>query len=81
MINHSTIDEITDKLTAAMPESLRQMQADVEKNIRAILSSSFAHMNLIEREEFDIQSALLEKLQQRLSELEARITELETHQP
>lgn len=53
---------------------------DVEKNIRALLTQGFARLDLVTREEFEIQAQLLERTRQKLDALEARIAALEAQQ-
>ena len=50
---------------------------DVEKNARALLSSGFAKLDLVTREEFDVQTALLNRAREKLAALEARVAALE----
>ncbi len=50
---------------------------DLEKNLRASLGAFFNKLDLVTREEFDVQAALLERARERLAQLEARLTELE----
>ncbi|HEB77995.1 MAG TPA: accessory factor UbiK family protein, partial [Methylothermaceae bacterium] len=50
---------------------------DMEKNFRAILQSAFSQMNLVSREEFDAQAALLRRTREKLENLEAQLAELE----
>lgn len=50
---------------------------DVERNVRALLQSSLARLDLVPREEFDVQSRVLARAREKLAELEARIAELE----
>jgi BMFP domain-containing protein YqiC len=50
----------------------------MEKNLRALLASWFDRLDLVLREDFEVQKKLLERAQARLSELEARVRELET---
>lgn len=52
--------------------------ADLEKNLRAMLTAQFAKLDLVTREDFDIQKELLARAQSRLAQLEARLAELET---
>ena len=77
MIDNRTLDDLANKLSAALPDSIKMMQKDIEQNMRAILESTFQKMNLVSREEFDVQTALLAKTQQRLKELEQQIADLE----
>ncbi len=52
--------------------------ADIERNVKALMAQTFARMDLITREEFDIQQQLLSRLSARVSELEAKVSELES---
>ena len=52
--------------------------ADIERNVKALLSQTFQRMDLVTREEFDVQAALLERLRTRVTALESRLAELET---
>jgi ubiquinone biosynthesis accessory factor UbiK len=59
-------------------EALRSSPAqDIEKNLRALLGAWFERMDLVLREDFEVQKKLLERAQAKLAELEARIAELE----
>ncbi len=77
MISQQTINELTDKISDFLPDSLKIMQQDIENNIRALLESTFSKMNLVSREEFDVQSALLARCLEKLNQLEKQISELE----
>jgi len=68
------MDELSAKLKALLQSTPAQ---DLDKNVRAFMTGAFERMDLVTREDFDIQRALLERAQARLKELEARITELE----
>lgn len=50
---------------------------DIEKNVKAMMSQGFAKLDLVTREEFDIQAQVLAKTRSKLEALEARVTELE----
>jgi ubiquinone biosynthesis accessory factor UbiK len=51
---------------------------DIEKNVKAMLSQGFARLDLVTREEFDIQTQVLAKTRAKLEALEARVSELES---
>jgi hypothetical protein len=68
------LDELTDRLNEAFRDSPAQ---DIERNLRALLLAWFDRLDLVVREDFEVQKKLLERAQARLAELEARITELE----
>lgn len=50
---------------------------DIEKNLRALMSSSFSRLDLVTREEFDIQQEVLQRTREKLTQMEARVAELE----
>ncbi|MFZ6645782.1 accessory factor UbiK family protein [Undibacterium sp. TJN25] len=54
---------------------------DIEKNVKAMMSQGFAKLDLVTREEFDIQAQVLAKTRAKLEALEARVAELETRLP
>ena len=68
------LDELNKKigdLIAASPAK------DIEKNLRALMSSAFTRLDLVTREEFDVQQEVLARTRSKLEEMQARITELE----
>ena len=71
-------DRIFEELRQRIDEALRDSPAqDIEKNLRALLSAWFDRLDLVMREDFDVQKKLLERAHAKLAELEARIAELE----
>lgn len=74
MIDKHLLDELGSRLGEAMRASPAQ---DVEKNLRALLVAFFDRFDLVAREDFEVQQKLLARAQEKLSALEARITELE----
>lgn len=77
MLNRNTLDELTQKITALLPDNMKQMQHDVETNVHALLQSALSKMNLVTREEFDVQAALLARTREKLEQLEEQIAKLE----
>jgi len=70
--------KIFDDLSAKLSELVKNSPAkDIEKNVRALLMQGFAKLDLITREEFDIQAEVLARARQQLTALEARVAELE----
>lgn len=55
----------------------RSPAADLEKNLRALLQSAFSRLDLVTREEFDVQREVLARTRAKLAELEAKLAELE----
>lgn len=76
-IDPKFLDDLATRLANAMPGPLRELQADVEKNARVVLQSAFARMNLVTREEFDIQTEVLARTRARITELEQQVARLE----
>ena len=74
MLNAKFIEEISSRLSAAANSSPAR---DLEKNMRALLAQGFAKLDLVTREEFDVQAQVLARTREKLSALEARVAELE----
>ncbi len=74
MIDRRFFEDINARVSEVLRDS---PAADVEKNLRAVLAAWFDRMDLVLREDFDVQKRLLERAQTKLAELEGRITELE----
>lgn len=77
MFDPKFFDEISSRLSDVLPSNLHSMKQDMEKNFKAILQSGFAKMDLVTREEFEVQRAVLAKTRQKLEELERVVTEME----
>ena len=77
MIDTKTLDELARKLAATMPAGLIAFQRDIEKNLRAGLENLFQRLDLVTREEYDVQVSLLARSREKLNALEKRIDELE----
>jgi BMFP domain-containing protein YqiC len=75
MFNQKFFDDLSAKLSQAVANSPAK---DVEKNARALLAQGFAKLDLVTREEFDVQTAVLARTREQLTQLEARLVELET---
>lgn len=74
MLNAKFFDELSAKLGEALKNSPAK---DFEKNARALLMQGFAKLDLVTREEFDVQAEVLARTRQQLTVLEARVAELE----
>lgn len=75
MLNPKLLDEMSARVSALLAAS---PAGDVEKNLRALLASLFAKLDLVTREEFDVQREVLSRTREKLTALEMRIVELET---
>lgn len=74
MLNNPFFEEISAKLQEAVNNSPAK---DIEKNMRALLAQGFSKLDLVTREEFDIQAQVLARTREQLTALEARVAELE----
>ncbi|MBX9916616.1 accessory factor UbiK family protein [Nitrosomonas sp. Is35] len=74
MLNKNVIDEINTKVSEILQNSPAK---DIEKNIRVLLSGAFSRLDLVTRDEFDIQQEVLQRTREKLILLEARVAELE----
>lgn len=77
MFDPKAIDDIASKLSAAVPPSLNQFKEDMEKNFHAILQTALGKLDLVTREEFEVQKAVLSKTRSKLEALEKRVLDLE----
>ncbi len=71
------IEDLARKLAANVPGSVRALQADLERNFEALLGSTFEKLQLVTREEFDVQRRVLERTREKLVALEAELAVLE----
>ncbi len=78
MLESKKLDEFAAKLNSAIPDSLRNAQQDIEKTIRAGVQGAMQRLDLVSREEFEVQAALLARTREKLDALEERVRELET---
>lgn len=78
LVDPSIIDDITKRLSDAVPESARSLRHDLEKNFREVLNSAFNRMNLVTREELEIQEQVLARTREKIDAFESRTKELES---
>ncbi|GAB4363343.1 MAG: ubiquinone biosynthesis accessory factor UbiK [Methylohalobius sp. ZOD2] len=77
MFDPKQLDDLARRLSDVLPEGLKSVREDMEKNFRAILQSTFSQMDLVSREEFEVQTALLQRTRKQLEALEEQVRELE----
>jgi ubiquinone biosynthesis accessory factor UbiK len=76
-IGSARLDEIARRLADSVPESVRSFGRDLEGNFKAVLQAQLSKLDLVSRQEFDVQAALLARTQATLAQLEARLKSLE----
>jgi len=77
MVDLRLIDELSRKLSASLPAGVGRMKAEAEEQFRLVLARSFEKMNLVTREEFDAQSAVLKRTREKLDQLQEQMANLE----
>ncbi len=71
------IDDLARRLAGALPDSAVALRRDLEQNFKGVLQSGLERFDLVTREEFDVQSAVLRRTRARLKALEDRLAKLE----
>jgi len=79
MINPAIIAKIGQQLASLMPEQAKATQQEVERNIHVVLQGAFARLDLVTRDEFDAQTAVLQRTREKVEQLEAVVSQLEQH--
>ncbi|MFC3394516.1 ubiquinone biosynthesis accessory factor UbiK [Brenneria rubrifaciens] len=81
MIDPKKIEQIARQVHESMPKGIRELGDDVEKKIRQVLQTQFTRLDLVNREEFDIQTQVLLRTREKIAQLEQRLSELEARLP
>lgn len=78
-ITSKFLDDLARKVSEGMPAAVTDFQHDIEQNVRGVLQNTFAKLNLVTREEFDVQTKVLARTRQLVTQLEERVRTLEAH--
>ena len=78
MFDPKSFDNIADRIASSIPPGFTHFKDDVEKNVHALLQSALSKLDLVSREEFEVQKAVFAKTRSRLEELEKKVAELES---
>ncbi len=71
------IDDLARKLSDSVPQGLRSLEQDVRENFKGILKAGLTRLDLVTRDEFEVQAAVLRRTREKLEALEKQIAELE----
>jgi len=71
------IDDLAQRLAGAVPESVSALRRDLEQNFKGVLQAQLSRLDLVTREEFDVQAAVLKRTRAKLAALEKRLAALE----
>jgi BMFP domain-containing protein YqiC len=77
MIDLRLIDDLSRKLSDALPPGVGRMKAEAEEQFRLVLARTFEKMNLVTREEFDAQAAVLKRTREKLEQLQSQVSDME----
>ncbi|MBC1186772.1 MULTISPECIES: ubiquinone biosynthesis accessory factor UbiK [Kluyvera] len=80
MIDPKKIEQIARQVHESMPKGLREFGDDIEKKVRQVIQSQLTRLDVVSREEFDVQTQVLLRTREKLALLEQRISELENRQ-
>ena len=76
-MSDDSIENLVRNLVDAVPEGLRSMREELEQNFRSVLRTGLGKLDLVTREEFEVQEAVLARTRERLEALENRLAEFE----
>lgn len=77
MTNTKFFEQIADQLSAVLPLNLNLVKADIQQHFRDILQAQFNKLDLVTREEFDVQTKVLARTRENFAQLEKKVLELE----
>ncbi len=77
IVDTKIIEEILQRIRAELPEGIKEIRDDFDKNLRAILQGIFSKLDLVTREEFDVQVEVLTRTREKFEQLEKQISDLE----
>ena len=73
MFDPKKIEELSHKLYCALPSSLQNVEQDIQQKFKAILQSTFIKLDLVTREEFDVQTKVLAKTREKVERLQEKL--------
>ena len=79
-MNDNSFEDLVKKLAEAVPQGLRSMRRDLEENFRSVLQTGLGKLDLVTREEFEVQEAVLARTREKLEALEERLKDYEKKQ-
>lgn len=78
MINATTLDELAQRLAAIVPPGMKDAREDLGRNFRSILQAGLGKLDLVTREEFDVQRLVLLRTREKIEQLERQLAALES---
>lgn len=76
MFDPRQFDELAKKLFATLPLSLQNFEKEIQEKFKEILQATFSHLDLVTREEFDVQTKVLLRTREKLENMQLKLNEL-----
>lgn len=76
-MSKTPIEELARKLADSVPDSVRAIRSDLEDGFQSVLQTGLSKLDLVTREEFEVQEAVLQRTREKLEALEKRLSEIE----
>ena len=80
MLDNKSINALSEQINALLPPGLQQAKADFDTRLKTLLQQQLANLEMVSREEFDIQARVLARTREKLEQLEAKLEELENRE-
>lgn len=77
MIDNQTINRLSEKINDLLPPQLQQVKSDFDTRLKSLLQQQLSNLEMVSREEFEIQARVLARTREKLEKLESRLRELE----
>ena len=74
---NDTLEQLSKRISSLIPGDVKGVQDDIENNVKSLLQSTLTKMNLVTREEFDVQTAVLQRTREKLEQLEKQIEQMQ----
>ena len=78
MIDLAQLDDLARRLSGLVPPGIREGREELQQNFKSVLQSGLARLDLVTREEFDVQRAVLLRTREKLEQLQGQVLDLET---
>lgn len=80
MFDPKQFDDLAKKLFAALPSSIQNLEQDLQQKFKEVLQSAFSHLDLVTRDEFDVQTKVLMRTREKLEQIQKQVDDLITLQ-
>lgn len=78
MFDAKKIEQVAKQIHESMPQPVKDLGTDVEQKVKQVIQGQLNKLDVVSREEFDVQTQVLLRTRQKLNELEAKLAEIES---